>query len=1057
MKKRFAAWILTLSVLLTAFSPLSAMAASHSEIQNRMIEILYAGEGGHMSCDFDGYVTTSGRHEGIDFARTYGARIHSISSGTVTRVTNSSDLSTLAIYDASNNKTVVYLHGHYDVSVGDTISQGQYIGTEAKNGASSAHTHVEVRNGKKTSAAVSVGDPVLDNPNPYSYWESVVSGTSNHLPELSVDVVQGGRGKVHVQGWAFDPDSPSKTVEVHVYIDGEGHAISANQERTDVNAVYGCGNYHGFSADIATSKTGSVSVDIYAIDNEDSSQHAGPDQSTTTITAAPADTTGPTLSNYKVTNKDSSGYTISCTVTDPSGVDHVAFKTWTTAEGESKARIENGTRSGDNYTYRVKKSDHSNATKGYMTYVLAYDKCGNVSGIKLSKELDLPIDPTGISLNKTSLSFTGTGASQKLSATVSPSDATDKTVTWTSSNTAVATVSGGTVKAAGYGTATITAKTVNGKTATCKVTVVQPSLTGISVSSKPTKISYYVGDTLNTSGLKLKATYNNGSTQTISSGFTCTPTALKTAGTQTITVNYAGKTTSFTVTVQAVAVTGVSVSSKPNKTSYYVGDTLNTAGLSLKVSYNNGSSKTITSGFTCTPTALKNTGTQTITVSYGGKTTSFTVTVQAVAVTGVSVSSKPNKTSYYVGDTLNTAGLSLKVSYNNGSSKTITSGFTCTPTALKNTGTQTITVSYGGKTTSFSVTVGKASRAAPHSLQGKAPSAAGAADGKITGTTNAMEWAAKGSGNYKTCPNGELTGLTAGTYLVRYAETSTHLKSSAVEVTVPAYAEDFQQLTLHFDPNGGIVDQTEKSVYRKETFGRLPEPTASGYVFTGWYTDRYDGEKITSLMTCNLTKDSTVYAHWAPASAAGWSFDSNTGTLTVDCSGAMEEYASAADTPWYAYRSGVRKVIVKSGVTALSSYAFYGCDELVSVSLPDTLQKIGSMAFYNCSNLTEIQIPESVTAIDSYAFADCSGLKTVTFAGDAPEFGTGVFTSDTLSAYYPAYAAGWELVVDQNYGFGAIISWSRGGSAAFSLESDEAVVWTDAESVDDTVSLDWTL
>ena len=824
-----------------------------------------------------------------------------------------------------------------------------------------------------------------------------------------------------------------------------------------MNAVYGCGNYHGFSADIATSKTGSVSVDIYAIDNEDSSQHAGPDQSTTTITAAPADTTGPTLSNYKVTNKDSSGYTISCTVTDPSGVDHVAFKTWTTAEGESKARIENGTRSGDNYTYRVKKSDHSNATKGYMTYVLAYDKCGNVSGIKLSKELDLPIDPTGISLNKTSLSFTGTGASQKLSATVSPSDATDKTVTWTSSNTAVATVSGGTVKAAGYGTATITAKTVNGKTATCKVTVVQPSLTGISVSSKPTKISYYVGDTLNTSGLKLKATYNNGSTQTISSGFTCTPTALKTAGTQTITVNYAGKTTSFTVTVQAVAVTGVSVSSKPNKTSYYVGDTLNTAGLSLKVSYNNGSSKTITSGFTCTPTALKNPGTQTITVSYGGNTTSFTVTVQAVAVTGVSVSSKPNKTSYYVGDTLNTAGLSLKVSYNNGSSKTITSGFTCTPTALKNTGTQTITVSYGGKTTSFSVTVGKASRAAPHSLQGKAPSAAGAADGKITGTTNAMEWAAKGSGNYKTCPNGELTGLTAGTYLVRYAETSTHLKSSAVEVTVPAYAEDFQQLTLHFDPNGGIVDQTEKSVYRKETFGRLPEPTASGYVFTGWYTDRYDGEKITSLMTCNLTKDSTVYAHWAPASAAGWSFDSNTGTLTVDCSGAMEEYASAADTPWYAYRSGVRKVIVKSGVTALSSYAFYGCDELVSVSLPDTLQKIGSMAFYNCSNLTEIQIPESVTAIDSYAFADCSGLKTVTFAGDAPEFGTGVFTSDTLSAYYPAYAAGWELVVDQNYGFGAIISWSRGGSAAFSLESDEAVVWTDAESVDDTVSLDWTL
>ena len=101
------AWLLTLSMLLTVFSPLSAMAASHSEIQNKMVEILYSGNGGRMSCDFDGYVTTSGRHEGIDFTRAYGARIHSISSGEVIRVSNDSNLSTLAIYDASADKTVL--------------------------------------------------------------------------------------------------------------------------------------------------------------------------------------------------------------------------------------------------------------------------------------------------------------------------------------------------------------------------------------------------------------------------------------------------------------------------------------------------------------------------------------------------------------------------------------------------------------------------------------------------------------------------------------------------------------------------------------------------------------------------------------------------------------------------------------------------------------------------------------------------------------------------------------------------------------------------------------
>ena len=52
-----------------------------------------------------------------------------------------------------------------------------------------------------------------------------------------------------------------------------------------------------------------------------------------------------------------------------------------------------------------------------------------------------------------------------------PSNATNKTVTWTTSNASVATVSGGKITAIKAGTATITAKTSNGKTATCKVTV----------------------------------------------------------------------------------------------------------------------------------------------------------------------------------------------------------------------------------------------------------------------------------------------------------------------------------------------------------------------------------------------------------------------------------------------------------------------------------------------------------------------------------------------------------------------------------------------------------
>lgn len=67
------------------------------------------------------------------------------------------------------------------------------------------------------------------------------------------------------------------------------------------------------------------------------------------------------------------------------------------------------------------------------------------------------------------------GQTRTLTATVTPDNATDKTVTWTSSNDKVATVVDGTVAAVGEGTATITATAANGKKDTCKVTVKVPA------------------------------------------------------------------------------------------------------------------------------------------------------------------------------------------------------------------------------------------------------------------------------------------------------------------------------------------------------------------------------------------------------------------------------------------------------------------------------------------------------------------------------------------------------------------------------------------------------
>ena len=87
---------------------------------------------------------------------------------------------------------------------------------------------------------------------------------------------------------------------------------------------------------------------------------------------------------------------------------------------------------------------------------------------------------TSVTLGKTELALVVNEADVTLTATVKPDDATDKTVTWTSSNPAVATVTAttdntkGTVHAVAAGTATITAQ-AGDKTATCKVTVKAPA------------------------------------------------------------------------------------------------------------------------------------------------------------------------------------------------------------------------------------------------------------------------------------------------------------------------------------------------------------------------------------------------------------------------------------------------------------------------------------------------------------------------------------------------------------------------------------------------------
>ena len=160
---------------------------------------------------------------------------------------------------------------------------------------------------------------------------------------------------------------------------------------------------------------------------------------------------------------------------------------------------------------------------------------------------NIVIPVTGVSLNKSSLEL-NIGQSSTLTATVTPSDAVNKDVEWSTNNNAVATVNNGTVTAVSEGQATITVTTSDGGfTATCSVTVkpngggeppvLEDPLVGLDIT-KPSKLEYFVGEELDFTGFKARALYEYGNPKDVTNDVIIKSIDMSTVGTKTVEISY---------------------------------------------------------------------------------------------------------------------------------------------------------------------------------------------------------------------------------------------------------------------------------------------------------------------------------------------------------------------------------------------------------------------------------------------------------------------------------------------------------------------------------------
>lgn len=366
----------------------------------------------------------------------------------------------------------------------------------------------------------------------------------------------------------------------------------------------------------------------------------------------------------------------------------------------------------------------ANVTVGGNGHINEKTGAGEAVGsvkIDVTKVDRVTLEPNTLTLEK--------GEKETLTATVAPTNATNKGVTWSSSNPEVATVDNGVVTAVSAGEAIITVTTEDGaKTATCKVTVNAPQtvpVTGVTLTKTELTLAEGGSEKLTATVEPANATNqtvtwssNNEQVATVADG---TVTAVK-AGTATIMVTTAdgSKTAACEVTVNAPTKPVTNVTLEPTTLTLEAGSTGKLTATvepsdatNQNATWESSNNEVATVGQDGTVTAVKE-GTAAITVKTADgnyqATCAVTVKPQNVLVTHISVT---GTASLYVGDT---AKLTAKVEPTNATNPAVTwssnnesvatVGTDGTVTAVSaGTATITVTTEDGQKTAACTVTV----------------------------------------------------------------------------------------------------------------------------------------------------------------------------------------------------------------------------------------------------------------------------------------------------------------------------------------------------------------
>ena len=147
---------------------------------------------------------------------------------------------------------------------------------------------------------------------------------------------------------------------------------------------------------------------------------------------------------------------------------------------------------------------------------------------------------------------------------------------------------------------------------------------------------------------------------------------------------------------------------------------------------------------------------------------------------------------------------------------------------------------------------------------------------------------------------------------------------------------------------------------------------------------------ITVLLLLFTLSVSAEVVDGSCGTSASWTFNTETGELTVFGSGVISDYTSGSAAPWGAYQSQIKTITIENGITEIGKYAFSGTSA-ETVWMADSVTKLGQNSFSGSKSLTFVTFSKNLVSTGNYVFSGCSVLDNVVLPSTFNSSATGVF------------------------------------------------------------------